>query len=179
VKPGLHDGLPGSGSEERFCRAMAEIVKSIDIDAPVETVFEFVINPHNALKYMANFSKFQPIGQPEQGLGAKVDAAGSFLGMHIHTQLEIVEFEQNKKFMSRSSSGVKSQSTWFFRSLPSGSTEVTFASEYTVPGRKLGWLLDKLLVEKDVEKNTVETLVNLKKAIEGKPNLRVADLATW
>jgi len=158
---------------------MAEIVKSIDIEAPVEVVFDYVANPRNALTYLPNFTKFQPAGQPEQGLGAKVNAAGNFLGMHFETQLEIVEFEQNKKLISRSSQGVKSSSVWQFRPLPNGGTEVTFISDYTLPGRMLGWMLDKLLMEKDVEKNTVETLVNLKKVIEGKPNLRVANYATW
>jgi uncharacterized membrane protein len=158
---------------------MAEIVKSIDIAAPVEVVFNYVANPHNALTYMPNFTKFQPAGQPEQGLGARVNAAGNFLGMHFETQLEIVEFDPNKKLVSRSNQGIKSQSIWQFRALPNGSTEVTFVSDYTLPGRMLGWMFDKLLMEKDVEKITVQTLVNLKKVIEGKPNLRATNYATW
>lgn len=158
---------------------MAEIIKCIDIDAPVEVVFDYVANPRNALNFMPNFTKFQPCGLPERGLGAKVEAAGSFLGMNFKTELEIVEFEQNKKLVSRSTQGVKSTSVWQFKPRPEGGTEVTFVSDYTLPGSKLGWLLDKMLMEKDVEKNTVQTLVNLKKVLEGKPNLRVANYATW
>jgi uncharacterized membrane protein len=112
-------------------------------------------------------------------LGARVNAAGNFLGMHFETQLEIVEFDPNKKLVSRSNQGIKSQSIWQFRALPNGSTEVTFVSDYTLPGRMLGWMFDKLLMEKDVEKITVQTLVNLKKVIEGKPNLRATNYATW
>ncbi len=158
---------------------MAEIVKSIDIDMPVEAVFEYVANPFNALTYMPNFTKFQPVGQPEKGLGAKVEAAGNFLGLQFKTELEIVEFDQNKRLVSRSTQGVKSYSIWQFKPLPNNRTEVTFISDYTLPGRMLGWMLDKMLLEKDVEKNTVQTLVNLKKVMEGKPNLRVAKYATW
>ncbi len=158
---------------------MAEIVKSIDIDVPIETVFEYVANPHNALTFMPNFTKFQPAGQPERGLGAKVEAAGDFMGIGFKTQLEIIEFEENKRLVSRSIQGVKSLSKWQFRPLPNGSTEVTFISDYNLPGRMLGWMFDKLLLEKDVEKNTVQTLLNLKKVLEGKPNLRAAGYATW
>ncbi|HEX2911813.1 MAG TPA: SRPBCC family protein [Chloroflexia bacterium] len=154
---------------------MAEIVKSIDIAAPVETVFNYVADPRNALTYMANFSKFEPVGVPEVGLGAKVEASGSFMGMQIKTQLEIVEFIPNQRLVSRSIQGVKSYSIWQFKPLPDGGTEVTFVSDYTPPGSKLGRFLDKLVLEKDVEKNTIETLVNLKKVIEGKPNLRVVN----
>ena len=36
----------------------------------------------------------------------------------------------------------------------------------------LGRLMDKLVMEKEIEKNTIQTLVNLKKILEGRPNLR-------
>ncbi len=158
---------------------MAEIIKSIDIDAPVETVFDYVSNPYNALSFMPNFTKFSPTGLPDRGLGAKVEAAGEFMGLSFKTQLEIVEFEENRKMVSRSTQGVKSMSIWQFKALPTGGTEVTFVSDYSLPGKMLGWMFDKLLMEKDVEKTTVQTLVNLKKVLEGKPNLRVAKYATW
>jgi hypothetical protein len=48
-----------------------------------------------------------------------------------------------------------------------------------MPGKRLGWLLDKMLIEKDVEKTTIETLVNLKKIMEKKPNLRPVAPAHW
>lgn len=158
---------------------MAEIIKSIDIDAPLEVVFDFVANPHNGLSFMANFTKFEPVGQPERGLGAKVEAVGTLKGLIYKTQLEIVEFEENSRIVSRSEYGVKSSTIWSFKARPEGGTEVTFVSDYTPPGAKLGLLLDKMLLKKEIEANTVQTLVNLKKVIEGKPNLRVADYAHW
>jgi uncharacterized membrane protein len=158
---------------------MAEVTKSIDINAPVDVVFEFVANPHNTIKYSPNFTRFEPVGDKERGLGARVEATGSFMGMNIKTTLEIVEFEENAKLISRSVGGVKSMSSWLFRPLPDGGTEVTFTSDYTLPGSKLGWLVDKMLVQKDVERTTIESLVNLKKILEGKPNLRVATPAQW
>jgi len=158
---------------------MAEITKCIDIDAPIEVVFEYVTNPRNTIKYTPNFTKFEPVGPLERGLGAIVEATGSFMGMNIKTTLEIVEFEENTKFVSRSVGGVKSTSSWQFKPLPDGGTEVTFISDYSLPGSKLGWLLDKMLVQKDIERTAVESLVNLKKLLEGKPNLRVATHANY
>ena len=46
---------------------MAEIVKAIDIAVPVEVAFDFVANPHNGLKFMPNFTKFQPVGSRDHG----------------------------------------------------------------------------------------------------------------
>jgi uncharacterized membrane protein len=152
---------------------MARIVKAIDIAAPVEMVFDFVSNARNGLKYMANFTRFEPLGQPERGLGARVHASGDLLGVHYETQLEIIKFEPSKALVSRSTQGIKSHSIWQFLPLPDGGTEVTFVSDYVLPGGGLGRVLDRLVIEKSVEKNTIQTLINLKKVIEGKPNLRV------
>src|SRR5690349_18861099 len=111
---------------------MARIIKAIDIAAPVEMVFDFVSNASNGLKYMANFTKFEPIGPPERGFGARVQASGDLLGIHYETQLEIVKYEPGKISVSRSTQGIKSQSSWKFRALPEGGTEVTFISDYVL-----------------------------------------------
>ncbi len=151
---------------------MAEIVKAIDIAVPVEVAFDFVTKPQNGLKFMPNFTKFQAVGALDHGKGARVEAAGTVFGVQYKTVLEIIEFVPNKRFVSRSTEGVKSTSTWQFKSLPDGGTEVTFTSDYNLPGGFLGRFMDKLVMEKEIEKNTVQTLVNLKKVLEGRPNLR-------
>ncbi len=158
---------------------MAEISKSIDINAPVEVIFNFVTDPHNTIKYSPQFTKFEPVGSQERGLGAKVEAAGNYMGITIKTTLEVTEFEQNKRFVSHSTSGVKSVTIWEFKEISPDKTEVIFTSDYSMPGKRLGWLLDKMLIEKDVEKTTIETLVNLKKIMEKKPNLRPVAPAHW
>lgn len=158
---------------------MSQITKAIDISLPPQQVFDYIADFRNSLNYMPNFTKFDAIGSIARGLGATVEAEGHFLGMSIKTVLEIVEFEENRRLVSRSTQGVKSISIWDLKPLPDGGTEVTFTSEYSLPGRMLGWMLDRLLVEKDVEKTVVQTLVNLKKVLEGKPNLRVASPSSW
>lgn len=153
---------------------MANITKAIDVNVPVEVIFNFVANPRNSLKYIADFTKFEPVGEPEYGLGAKVLAAGTFMGVEYQARLEIVEFVPDQKFVTRSSGGVKGFSTWEFRALSENVTEVTFTSAYQLPGSVLGWMFDKLMVEKAVEKNTIQTLVNLKRIMENRPRLRAA-----
>jgi uncharacterized membrane protein len=158
---------------------MAEITKSIEIDLPVDVIFDYVTNPHNTVKYSPQFTKFEPLTEQIRGLGARVQASGNFMGITIKTTLEITEFEQNRRFVSTSTEGVKSTSIWEFKPLEDKKTEVIFTSDYTVPGKKLGWLLDKMMVAKDVEKTTIETLVNLKKILEKRPNLRAIPASKW
>src|SRR6478609_5765968 len=102
---------------------MAGIVKAIDIAVPVEVAFDFVANPNNGLKFMPNFTKFQCVGPVDRGKGARVEAAGTMFGIQYKTTLEIVEFVLNQKFVSRSTEGVKSTSTWQFKPNADGGTE--------------------------------------------------------
>jgi uncharacterized membrane protein len=153
---------------------MSQITKAIDITLPPQQVFDYIADFRNSLSYMPNFTKFEANGRVARGLGATVEAEGHFLGVNIKTTLEIIEFDEPSRLVSRSTQGVKSLSIWELKPLPTGGTEVTFTSDYSLPGRMLGWMLDRLLIEKDVEKTVIQTLVNLKKVMEGKPNLRIA-----
>ena len=47
-------------------------------------------------------------------------------------------------------------------------TKVTFNMEYEVPYSILGKLIDKLKVQKDIEKSNTKLLENMKKALEAK-----------
>ncbi len=49
-----------------------------------------------------------------------------------------------------------------------------FTSDYTVPGSGFGRFLDKVIIQKEVEKTTVESLKTLKKLIEGSQNSKGA-----
>ncbi len=151
---------------------MAEISKIIQINAPVEEVFDFVANPHNTVKYSPQFNSFVPIGPKERGLGARVQVSGTMMGLQFRTVLQIVEFVENSLIVSNSTEGVKSRSKWEFKPNGKGNTEVRFTSNYSLPGSGLGRLLDKMLIQKDVERTTVASLINLKRLIEGTRNAK-------
>lgn len=149
---------------------MPEITKVIDIMVPANEVFEYVADFRNSLTYMVNFDKFEACGEIAYGAGAEVMAEGRFMSVPIKSRLKIVEFDPPRRFVSQSTEGVESTSTWEFNDLPpfeGVGTEVVFTSNYTVPGGKLfGGLLNGVLVERNIEKQTIQTLVNLKKVLE-------------
>ena len=149
---------------------MPEITKVIDIMVPAQEVFDYVADFRNSLNYMVSFDTFEPCGDVAYGVGAEVQAAGSFMGVPVKARLKIVEFEPPRRFVSQSTEGVESTATWEFLDLPpeeGQGTEVIFTSTYKVPGGKLfGSMLNGLVVERSIEKQTTQTLVNLKKVLE-------------
>jgi hypothetical protein len=85
-----------SGARE----GVAHVEKSIEIQAPVAEVFAYVADYRHALDWMAGFTEFTPLTDQSAGLGARVRASGRLIGFTISTDLEIVEFVENKHFTS-------------------------------------------------------------------------------
>jgi uncharacterized protein YndB with AHSA1/START domain len=144
---------------------MHEVRQSIEIAAPVTTVFDFVADFRNALEWMYGFNRFEPITAVSTGQGARVKASGRIAGMPMTTELEITQFIPNHKLVSVSRSGFKSLSAWVFEPVDLG-TKITFIGYYELPLGRLGafvsvpWLND-LLVE-----HTWKSLKRLKQIME-------------
>lgn len=143
---------------------MPVVKKSIIINVPVEQVFDYVADHRNALTYMHSFTRFRPVTEKTRGLGAKVKAVGHFWGLHVTTDMEIVEFVKNKRLVSETSSGIDSVATWLFDPTPEG-TKVTFIADYEPPPLAVGRIF-KHLVRREVERNAAYTLLNLKRVLE-------------
>jgi uncharacterized membrane protein len=138
--------------------------KSIEINAPLEDVFAYVADYRNAKDFLEGFTEFQAVTGQFSGLGARARASGKFWGVPVSTVLEISEFEENQCLVSRSVAGIRSSSAWGFQTTKKG-VKVTFTAEYSVPGLMIGHLMERL-IEKDVEANTRQSLINLKRIME-------------
>ena len=119
---------------------------NILIDAPVERVFRFVADPHNTTRYQRQFSRFEPVGSPQYGLGATADARGRFRGIPVRARLRIVEFVPNKRIVSRSIAFLKSTAEWHFDE-EDGKTRVRFAANYDWPIPILGGTIRRMIEE--------------------------------
>jgi uncharacterized membrane protein len=146
---------------------MAKVALGIEIAAPLEQVFDYVADSSNALNWMHNFTRFEPIGQRTSGLGARALAEGRILGSPFRTELEITEFIKNRRLTSRSNGGVRSISHWLFEPTLSG-TEVCFVAAYHFPGVLLVAGPLRHLVERELELNTERSLRNLKRIMENR-----------
>jgi carbon monoxide dehydrogenase subunit G len=142
---------------------MGEVRSSIFVAVPVEEVFAFVADYRNSKRYLMGFTRFEPVGEKTYGLGARVLAAGQVRGMPVHTYLEIVEFEKNRKIVSRSSPSIIGMPTWLFQPEGSG-TRVTFVSDFKLPIPVLGRMLQGL--QDEVARHVNESLRALKQVVE-------------
>ena len=83
--------------------ARAEI--SVIINRPVADVFAILSNPENNPKWSSGSIEAKMTSAGPIGVGSTSRSVAKFLGRRIESELEITEFEANRKFAAQSKSG--------------------------------------------------------------------------
>ncbi len=147
---------------------MATIHKSIDIDAPVEKVFELLNDPKRVPEYAPGVTSVEDVRQSEQHIGDSFRATYAVLGLHFPMTFTVTEYEQPTKLSTRFEGGMKG--TWIWLLEPRGtSTHLTTQMEYEMAGGIFGKAMNAMLVERMNEKNAEQLLENLKLVSEATP----------
>jgi uncharacterized membrane protein len=84
---------------------MGEFKISTTINRPLEEVFAVVSRIENNPKWSSVVLNAEQTSPGPPGIGTTAKTTGKFLGKRIETGLEITEFEPNRKFAYRSTSG--------------------------------------------------------------------------
>jgi uncharacterized membrane protein len=146
---------------------MAHIAKSVVIDAPLSDVYRYATN-------LGKVSEWFPLevrnpSQEVAAVGAKYDWSYSMVGIKFDGTTEYLEVVSNELVRLKTTGGIPSK--WDYRFSSDGArTRLEVTVDYDVPGRVLGKIADKLVVER-VNGNTVESaLANLKAICEAQKN---------
>jgi uncharacterized protein YndB with AHSA1/START domain len=145
---------------------MAKIIKSIEIEAPPEKVFAFVIsdkmNDVWGEWYSGKWTSEGPV---------RVGSIGHFVGnpnfLKGEWDMEVTEFVKNKNMTMHTIGKSPMKSTVSMNLEPTTKgTKTTYVDDYEVPYSILGKLIDKVKVSKDMEKAHLKLMENLKKTLE-------------
>ena len=116
---------------------MTTIKNQIEINAPVERVFEYYTNPDNIKeswpRYIVKESENLSGQKSEEGSEMKV--TGEYMGKKDEMTLEVVQKEQNKKLITKQTQGPfqRWDSVQEFQSSGNGSTIVNHTINYELP----------------------------------------------
>jgi ligand-binding SRPBCC domain-containing protein len=147
---------------------MARLQDSIHINAPVEKVDKFTFDPHDWARFMVNMSEPDKV-TGDGGVGTQVEFTVRVAGFPLHETVHVVEDRRGPDGSAHSRIDFEGTSpgwqTWDFKP-EDGGTMVTMEMEYTVPGRALGKVVDRLLFEKMQKRDMHHSLENLKLFVE-------------
>jgi len=142
---------------------MARIKKSIVINAPVEKVYAIARDPHRRATWYVGLSEPDRVtGNSE--VGTVVEHAFLMADVHFPVTTTILEDHGNpegSRWRAKNEGALAGEARWTYTP-KDGGTEVTSETEYTVPGKALGKLADRLLIERMNARAMEDTLANMK-----------------
>jgi uncharacterized membrane protein len=140
---------------------MAEIHKSVTIDAPAETVFDLLDDPSAIPSYTPNIERVEDVRQSEQRIGDTFRVIYKAVGMRFEEKFTLTEHARPNRLASRFENGMKG--TFLYQVAPQGEqSTLTVDVHYELPGGALGKAIDALLLERTNEKTIEKQLDNLR-----------------
>ena len=143
---------------------MAVLTQSITVDAPIEDVFEYALDPRK-LWSMPDVALADVTIKPD-GVGTSARIWSHVLGFHIEGGMEYGEVTRNERIVIEVDFFME-HPTWTFTFEPEdGSTRVTAQGEWDVKTPAVGGRFEKMMV-KEHEPALEKMLESLKGDLEG------------
>ena len=146
---------------------MKTIVRDIRVDSPVESVFDFLLNPNNLPEIWPNIIEVKNVKKPKDNEGFNFNWTYKMSGLPFEGKCETIEHIPYERLVFKSNKGLDSTITWRFQ--PSGrETHVTLRFEYQIPSSLLKRTKEEFVLQEN--EHEVEALLqNLKSRLELQP----------
>ena len=141
---------------------MTKIKKSIQINAPLEEVFEYFANPENLPEIWPSMLEVSNVVR-HNGTGS-FDWIYKMAGMRFNGHSEVVELEANERMVTRSKKGIATTVSSTYTRV-GNMTKVSVEIDYEIPGRLLRKMADPI-VRRLNDRETSTLLSNLKDRME-------------
>lgn len=163
---------------------MSKVSRSVEISAPVESVFNYYARPEHIAKTFPEDVKMKvtPIKVTEGfGIGTQFRIDGEFGGRPLAWDMETIAYQNNELIQVKAINGPfkKNVISVSFAQAASG-TMLTFEADYELGYSLFGKAIDKFKLKKEIEMGIERSCAAVKKYIEaGKStNEMVAEIAT-
>ncbi len=145
---------------------MAKLIRSIEIDAPVEQVFDFALDVGKLWGSWPEEAVVAEVKQTPDGVGSTATLWTHFLAIHMEGTVEYTEVVPNERIVAHVHF-VAEKPTWVFTFEPvDGGTKLTAEGEWHVSVPAVGKSLEGMLA-KEHETPIEQLLARVKARVEG------------
>jgi len=120
------------------------VESSIEIAAPPEKVWPYLIEPDKVLKWCITFRKFEYTGEQRSGVGTPIYIEEKVSPMPLmKLNFRVTEWVENERLAFSLTSGNLTKGynqSWIIKAIPSGCS-FTFSEDFTMPFGILGKLM--------------------------------------
>lgn len=147
---------------------MTHVRMSAHFEAPIERVFELASDFKRYPEWNVNYTEVKEITGPTDQVGTRVHSVIKVFGRLMDGWGEIVEVER-PHLLKLTGSDAGGSFTLVYRFTPDTTgTKAEFEFDYELPAGILGHIVDRLFVERAVERDLEHSLANAKAFIETK-----------
>ena len=144
------------------------------IGAPIETVWDVVSDPAQALTFMSGVTRWEIDGAERVGLGARYRMLLRVGSAEVGGLIEIVEWDPPKELAWTSITGVDQRGRWRLRPVAAARTRAEIRLAAGVPGSGVaGWIAERI-AQPIVGSHLRNTVAQLTRLVE---NERMRDQA--
>lgn len=146
---------------------MKTIVRDIRVEATVERVFDFLVDPNNLPEIWPNIVEVKNVKKSKDNQSFNFNWAYKMSGLLFEGKCETIEYTPYERLVVKSNKGLDSTITWRFQ--PSArETHVTLRFEYQIPSSLLKRMKEDVVIQEN--EHEVEALLqNLKSRLELQP----------
>mgnify|MGYP001042527884 FL=1 len=161
-------------------QSLTVVKKSIDIKAPIDTVFTYFARPEHVSDQISADKEVGMTVVPMDikagmGVGTTFRVIGDFSGKRLEWDCETTEFVREEKISAKMIKGKfkRWQITTEFKALSENLTNVSMTVDYEMPLGPLGGILDKIKFAKSAENGLETALFKVRGLLEGNGSIPV------
>jgi uncharacterized membrane protein len=142
------------------------INESVVVSAPPHTVFDYLADPENYLRFMSGVTRWEVLSEKSNGLGARYRVLIRVGAAEIGGLIEMVEWDEPYDIAWHSVTGVDQRGRWRIREEDSRHSKVEFRFAYGVIGGGPAALLTEFAAAPRMRRHMRRTLQQLKRQVE-------------
>ncbi len=143
------------------------IQRSIEIKAPPEKIWPFLVEPEEIMRWFTSIQEFKYASRRRGGKGTTFYYAEKSGPRVMRFTCKVTEWEKGKRFGFTMTSGPlkKNDQIWYIKATPTGCI-FTAMLDMEMPWWIIGRLLELLFFERMIRKHVKELLINLRRLAE-------------
>jgi uncharacterized membrane protein len=140
--------------------------ESVAVSASPQTVWDYLADPENYLRFMSGITRWEVVGERANGLGARYRMLVQVGAAEVGGLIEIVEWTEPYDIAWHSVTGVDQRGRWRIRGEGDERTKIEFRFMYGVVGGGPAGLLTEFAAAPTLRRHMRRTLQQLKRQVE-------------
>jgi uncharacterized membrane protein len=140
--------------------------ESVKVSAPPQTVFDYIADPENYLRFLSGVTRWEVAGEKPNGLGARYRLLIRVGAAEVGGLIEMVEWDEPYDIAWHSVTGVDQRGRFRIREELDGKSKVEFRFAYGVVGGGIAGLLTEFAAIPTMRRHLRRTLQQLKRQVE-------------